>query len=236
MKRRLHAVVVLTLTAAATAACGSPALPVSPGPPPASVPFAISGQVFGVTPSGRIPLSGATIQGDGLGQVVTDSDGAYEIRGTSFAYYVATLKVRKGGYAIVERPIMLSANAHLDIDLAAVATTTLSGVISETGATGIAPARGVLLEVLSCQDTPGCGFNVFDSTTTDANGAFSIHGLYSGKGTATVIWLSRNGQYYQDTPPESKPCDSCFRVFTIEGDTELKILLQPASTSTASGR
>jgi hypothetical protein len=227
MDINMRVAVLVAVIGAGFAGCGGrTSTPISPGPPPANLPFTISGRVFGVTPMGRSPLSGATIQGDGLGQVVTDADGAYELRGMSFAYYVATINVRKGGYAFAQQPVMLSADAHLDVDLTATALTSLSGVVSEVSAKGIVPADGVLVEILSCQDPPGCAVDVFESTTTDTSGAFSLPGLYAGKENNAAIWLSRNGRYYEDDPPETKPCDSCFRLFTISGDTQLNIVLR----------
>jgi len=102
---------------------------------------------------------------------------------------------------------------------------TLSGMVSESTAAGVVPVPGVRLEILSCDAATGnCSTSVVQSATTDANGAYRLPALFAGKDN--FLWVSNSdGHFLADDPPEPTPCDGCFRIVTLTGDTRLDILL-----------
>lgn len=224
MKDVLSALSILLLLVVVSA-CSPSSNPLLPTPAPAgpAAPFVISGIVFGVNAGARAPLPGAIVETADLGETVTDADGRYELHGVTRVRSLL-VTVRKAGYVPVGVTVALTNDIHVDFTLLGTISYTLSGVVSDETPNGAVPAEGVLIFIQSCQDPPRCLVNVQASVTTDASGAYRFAGLFGGQNSA-AIWLSRNGHDLQDTPPEPTPCDGCFRILTIEGDTRLDILL-----------
>lgn len=99
---------------------------------------------------------------------------------------------------------------------------TLFGVISESGPSGRVPIEGVNVEELTCDAVrPGCSINRVVSTKTDANGYYSLAGLYAGRDN--FLWLTKPG--FRIDVQLSPGCDFCYRSVTIDGDTRLDIEL-----------
>jgi hypothetical protein len=102
------------------------------------------------------------------------------------------------------------------------ATYTLFGVISESGPNGRVPIEGVIVEELTCDAVrPGCSVNRTVATRTDANGYYSLPGLYVG--SDNFLWLTKPG--FRIDVQLSPGCDFCYRSVTIAGDTRLDIEL-----------
>jgi hypothetical protein len=176
-----------------------------------------------MTATGLAPVEGVVVQASQTKPVTTDANGFYNIPGLDAAARM-TVTTRKAGYASGETNVTISGDTRLDIQLVRVAIYTLSGVVTELTPTGLMALEGLRIEVLSCApDSNGCSVNIAQSAVTDKNGVYTIPGLYAGKDN--VVWVSKDGNYYADDPPASTPCDGCFRVVTINGDTRLDIQL-----------
>jgi len=100
-------------------------------------------------------------------------------------------------------------------------TYTLSGVVSEVTANGVAPVGDVRIEAWVC-DGPNCAIYLDLVTLSDSDGRYSIPGLWVG--LETGLWVTKAG-YDVAGPRPSSPCDGCVRLFTASGDTQLDISL-----------
>jgi hypothetical protein len=207
-----------------TWACGgSSSFPASLTPPAPLPTYTLSGGVVGMTATGLTPIEGVVVQAGQTKPVRTDANGFYTIPGLDAAARL-TVTTIKAGYATGQTNVAISGDTRLDIQLVRVAIYTLSGVVSEVMPTGLTALEGVRIEVLSCApDSNGCSVNVGQSAVTDKHGFYMIPGLYAGKENA--VWVSIDGNYYADDPPPSTPCEGCFRVVTINGDTRVDIQL-----------
>ena len=87
------------------------------------VPYTVSGMVFEMTPSGRVPLEGAYVTGSWDYPVTTDSNGFFSLsvcgdspclfyKGDRFNVYVS-----KNGYQPEQRDVTISGDTRLDIQL-----------------------------------------------------------------------------------------------------------------------
>jgi hypothetical protein len=102
------------------------------------------------------------------------------------------------------------------------ASYTLFGVISESGPNGRVPIEGVLVEEWSCDVAHGgCTINRTVTAQTDANGYYSLPGLYPGKDN--FLWLTKPG--FRIDVQTSPGCELCYRSVTITSDTRLDIEL-----------
>jgi hypothetical protein len=201
----------LVVSLAGVAACGD-GLPTVP-----SVTYTMSGVVSTMTPTGAVPLAGVQIaNGTSHRLATTDVNGFYSI---GVAAAATTISASKRGYLPRTSTRTFNGDTRIDIELDARATYVLTGVITEVTATGLIPLEGVLVEAVAF--APGTYDSVSGDATTDANGRYSISGLWRGANAASLVWLTKAGFDTQGNPS----CDYCYRTFVATGDTQLDIQL-----------
>lgn len=193
-------------------ACGDS--PTSPGVTdrPAAPTYTLSGVVTVATEKGPVLVTGARVEESSSRRTATtDLNGFYSISGLQATNNVVT--VSKAGYASGTRPVTISSDTRLDIEvtLVPVVTYTLTGVVSEMTETGLVPVEGVELYCDGCGSEFGHTFMY-----TDSNGFYSFSWLYPGHQTLLV---SKEG--YRTLPGQA---DGSFTM-TVTGDTRLDIQL-----------
>lgn len=202
--------VVLSMAALTCACDGGASNHFSPTPT-----YTLSGAVVETTANGIAPVFGAHVQ-VGSGQATTDDHGFYSIRNLAAGGSVVTATME--GYEIATKPVTIDGNTTLDVELVRKPSFTLSGVVSEMTASGLAPIEGILIELFSCDF--GCRHYEDTIATTDKNGFYSLPVRYAGKDNA--LWVVSSEYRAEDEPPASL-CDGCSRILTITGDTQLDI-------------
>lgn len=162
----------------------SPTAP-APAPIPPST-FTLSGLVFTVTPSGRVPVGGARVRvvGTAGGEATTDEDGTYTVSGLySFSGRIST---SKNGYETNTVDVAISGDRRLDqqldIEIVPLVAYTLSGFVFEMTPDGRMPLEGVHLHYSETHE----------DVTTDAQGFYSFK-VFRG---ASPLLVSKDGYHF----------------------------------------
>jgi hypothetical protein len=214
--KRLSVAVSLALLIWACGACSRSPSPASPSA--ARVTYTLSGHVSEVTPTGQAAVVGARVATGPLFGT-TDENGFYSISGL---YAVSSsITVSKAGYETDTRTLTITGDMQFDIRVMRKAVYTVSGVVSEATPTGLTPVEGVRIEEISCPDFDGCPSTLLRVTTTDRSGFYSISGVSSGKNN--YLWATKAG--YDDSAPESPPCEGGCHTVTVNGDTRFDVQL-----------
>ena len=162
--------VVLLIATCGGCSEGSPTAP----PPPASEArgtSSVSGIVFTVSSSGRVPVDGARVRvtsGVVRADALTGEDGTYSVSGLPDGS--GSITTTKSGYDMSTVVVALRGDGRLDIQITPIERYTLSGVVYEMTSEGRAPLAGVLLHYSE----------LHEDRTTDANGSYSFYVFRGG--------------------------------------------------------
>jgi len=137
MMKRLSAILISAVLSSACDGAGrpptAPGVPVAGPAPPAATPvvtYTLSGTIFEVTPTGRVPIQGVGVYCDGCGgpeghtQTYTDADGLYSFEWSRNG--ATPLLVGKAGYDVVGQVLnaygaivaTVNGDTRFDIELA----------------------------------------------------------------------------------------------------------------------
>lgn len=221
MTRRLWFLVFATAVAAA--GCDSSSTPTSataiaPSAPPAY--HTLSGVVSTVTGGSATPVEGARVEvaeGCRPGQCVrfamTDQDGRYRIPDVLAGN--RAIVVSKWGHASILTTVTLTGDMELDLQMVREEIYTLSGVVFEVTAAGLAPVERVWVYCDACGDGGHMG------TFTDGDGAYEFREVQAG---LFAILAHKDGYTVVDSTRTSAD-GTGERTVRVSGDTHFDIQL-----------
>jgi hypothetical protein len=236
----LNQLPTLMCLALSMAACSGGSAPGPTSPTQARAPeptYTLSGVIVAETATGLVPIEGVGVQVNMTKAAFTDASGFYSIPGlilTGLAPNVSigpfnAVTAWKPTYLNDTRTVTISGDTRHDIQLIRRATFTLSGVVSEMTANGLAPIAGVEIHDWSCDPafpgnrlpTPadGCNYGLSHSTTTDTNGRYSVPGVYA---TRNLVCATKDG--YEGNMADSD-CGGYSTSLMLDGDTRFHIQL-----------
>lgn len=210
--------------AIAIAVTGCSHNPTSPTIPPsqtadaqASQPtYTLSGIVFAETATGPAPIEGARVIVNGSGpQSTTGKDGRYSISGLSAVSNVIT--VSGWGIAVATKTVVITGDTTFDIQVLALPSYTLSGMVFERTSTETEPIEGVELYCDACGSPFGHTF-----VYTDANGFYSFSYAYDG---INALLIRKDGYTDPVGQPQGPVQGRPWRQPVVNGDTHFDIEL-----------
>jgi hypothetical protein len=189
--------------------------------------YALSGMISERTVMGLVPVAGALVEcrdcrpwaGKATTSTRTDDQGRYSIRDILPAPVNIEVLASKSGYLTGKNLTVINGDTQVDIELDRRPAYTLSGVISEVTSSGPVGIAGVEVWIFNYVANDNWSWG---STTTDAQGRYSLPGAWSGSDANTDLWLTKEGFRID----RLNSCEGCFRVLRITGDTELNIRLE----------
>jgi len=98
----------------------------------------------------------------------------------------------------------------------------LFGEVTEPTPAGPRPLEGVVVTAMTCSPddgTTGCALPQYPVTTTDADGFYTLPGMFAG--SKNTVWILKEGYRRPTSLPECRDHD-CYRErLTITADTKL---------------
>lgn len=199
------------------AACDGTSSPTFVTPTPTAT-YTLSGVISEMTATGPVPIEGARVADTvNYAQTTkTDASGLYSLPGLTAMS--RSVSVTKDGYVTETKPVTLSGDARLDIQIERVPTYVLSGMVFEITVPDHfqVPIEGVEVYCDSCGSPVGHTF-----VYTDADGFYSLAWTING---VHPLFVTKAG--YEIVDPTGTLVDEHGRISaTVRGDTRFNIQL-----------
>jgi hypothetical protein len=182
--------------------------------------YTLTGVVSRETGNGVVPLEGARVEtenGCSLPRcpnfTTTDREGLYRLSGLQATH--TNIRISRWGYGTVVKDVTVAGDMQLDLQLVREATYTLSGVVFEVNASGLAAVENVSVY---CD---GCGEDGHTWLHTDADGFYHFPEVYAG---LTPLLVRKDGYAVLD-PTRTFPDGTGQREARVAGDTHFDIQL-----------